>query len=127
MQGRQGLAGLPEKMEEDPDTAVVQIDSVEGKKGGAVLLTVHFVKPEFMLAFYREHNDSRSVTDIFNALYELLGLADFRKIFPLLLADNGSEFSNPSSIELTEEGDNEQYHWNSSGRRKVLLTVHVRS
>lgn len=102
--GRDWQAYL-KKMEEDPDTAVVQIDSVEGKKGGAVLLTVHFVKSEFMLAFYREHNDSRSVTDIFNALYELLGPADFRKIFPLLLADNGSEFSNPAAIEFTEEGE----------------------
>ena len=59
-------------MEESPDTAIVQMDSVEGKKGGAVLLTLHFVKSEFMLAFYREHNDSRSVTDIFNDLYEKL-------------------------------------------------------
>ena len=93
------------RMEESPDTAVVQIDSVEGKKGSAVLLTVHFVKSEFMLAFYREHNDSRSVTDIFNSLYETLGAEGFKKIFPLILADNGSEFSNPSAIETTKEGE----------------------
>ena len=93
------------KMEESPDTAIVQMDSVEGKKGGAVLLTLHFVKSEFMLAFYREHNDSRSVTDIFNDLYEKLGPDDFKKIFPLLLGDNGSEFSNPAAIETTKEGE----------------------
>ena len=93
------------RMEESPDTAVVQIDSVEGKKGSAVLLTVHFVKSEFMLAFYREHNDSRSVNDIFNSLYETLGAEGFKKIFPLILADNGSEFSNPSAIETTKEGE----------------------
>ena len=81
------------------------MDSVEGKKGGAVLLTLHFVKSEFMLAFYREHNDSRSVTDIFNDLYEKLGPDDFKKIFPLLLGDNGSEFSNPAAIETTKEGE----------------------
>ena len=93
------------KLEEEPDIPVVQMDSVEGKKGGAVLLTIHFVKAELMLAFYREYNDSRSVTDIFNDLYRRLGKDDFKKIFPLLLADNGSEFSNPKAIEFTEDGE----------------------
>ena len=93
------------RLEEEPDIAVVQMDSVEGKKGGAVLLTIHFVKAELMLAFYREYNDSRSVTDIFNDLYRRLGKDDFKKIFPLLLADNGSEFSNPKAIEFTEDGE----------------------
>ena len=62
------------------------MDSVEGKKGGAVLLTIHFVKAELMLAFYREYNDSRSVTNIFNDLYRRLGKDDFKKIFPLFAA-----------------------------------------
>lgn len=49
-----------------PDTPVVEIDSVEGIKGGKVLLTIHFVNCSFMLAFIREHNDAQSVIDIFN-------------------------------------------------------------
>ena len=106
--GRDWQAFL-KRMEEEPDTAVVQMDSVEGKKGGAVLLTIHFVKAELMLAFYREHNDARSVTNIFNVLYERLGKDDFMRIFPLLLADNGAEFSNPKAIEFTEEGERRTY------------------
>lgn len=31
-------------MEEHPDLSIRQIDSVEGSKGGAVLLTIHFVE-----------------------------------------------------------------------------------
>ncbi len=91
-------------MEEHPDSAVVQMDTVEGNKGGKVLLTIHFVKAEFMLAFIRDYNDSKSVTNIFNKLYERLGRDAFRRIFPLLLADNGSEFSNPSAIEYGTDG-----------------------
>lgn len=34
-----------------PDFPVTELDSVEGKKGGKVLLTIHFVKAELMLAF----------------------------------------------------------------------------
>ena len=87
-----------------PDTAVVQIDSVEGIKGGKALLTVHFVKTEMMLAFLRDRNDSASVTEIFNMIYQGLGHKKFVTLFPLLLADNGCEFSNPRALESTEDG-----------------------
>ena len=36
---------------EYPDLAITQLDPVEGKKGNKVLLTIHFVKAELMLAF----------------------------------------------------------------------------
>ena len=85
---------------EHPDASVRQIDSVEGIKGGAVLLTIHFVEQELQLAFPRTHNDSQSVIDIFNRLYFELRTDIFMELFPVLLADNGSEFSNPSAIEL---------------------------
>ncbi len=38
-------------MKEHPDTPIVEMDSVEGIKGGKVLLTIHFVSCSFMLAF----------------------------------------------------------------------------
>ena len=93
-----------EYMEEHPDTPVVQMDSVEGIKGGKVLLTIHFVNCEFMLAFLREHNDAKSVIDIFNLLEELLGIDLFKKLFIVILTDNGSEFSNPIEIEKNKDG-----------------------
>ena len=39
--------------EANPDVPVVGMDTVEGNKGSAVLLTVHFVESEFMPAFLR--------------------------------------------------------------------------
>ena len=87
-------------MEENPDLPVTQLDSVEGKKGGKVLLTIHFVKCEMMLAFLRDANTAKSVSDIFDSLYEELGDAEFESIFKVCLADNGSEFSNPMAIEF---------------------------
>lgn len=89
---------------EHPDLSVRQIDSVEGLKGGAVLLTIHFVEQELQLAFLRKRNDSQSVIDIFNRLYLELRPDIFMELFPLLLADNGSEFSNPSAIECDSQG-----------------------
>ena len=87
-------------IQEHPDLPVTQIDSVEGVKGGKVLLTIHFVQAEFMAAFLRDTNDSQSVIDIFNRLYLELRCDIFISLMPVLLADNGSEFSNPSRIEF---------------------------
>jgi IS30 family transposase len=87
-------------MKENPDTPVTQLDSVEGRKGGKVLLTIHFVKCEMMLAFLRDANTAKSVSDVFDFLYRELGNTVFEKIFRVCLADNGSEFSNPTAIEF---------------------------
>ncbi len=92
-------------MEEHPDLSIRQIDSVEGIKGGAVLLTIHFVEQGLQLAFLRQHNDSQSVIDIFNRLYLELRPDIFIELFPVLLADNGSEFSNPAAIESDMQGN----------------------
>lgn len=90
--------------EENPLIPVTELDSVEGTKGGAVLLTIHFVLPKLQLAFFRQSNDSKSVTEIFNNLYKILGKDNYQKILPLCLADNGTEFSNPTAIECTQDG-----------------------
>lgn len=92
-------------MAANPSLPVVELDSVEGIKGGPVLLTIHFVRQKLQLAFYRESNSSRSVTDIFHHLYSVLGAEVYKKIFPVLLADNGTEFSNPTALEFDEQGN----------------------
>jgi len=49
-----------------PECSIVEMDTVEGIKGGKVLLTIHFVNCSFMLVFLRDYNDAQSVIDIFN-------------------------------------------------------------
>jgi len=88
-----------EFLDENKDIAIVQMDTVEGRKGGKVLLTIHFIDSSFMLMFLRDANDSRSVKESFKRIYDALGPKDFKCLFPLLLTDNGSEFSDPNSIE----------------------------
>ena len=87
---------------DNPDTALVQADTVEGTKGGKVLLTIHFCISRFMLAFLRDRNTARSVTDVFDSLKELLGIKLFSRMFPVVLLDRGSEFSDPTAIEFHE-------------------------
>ena len=88
--------------EKNPDLAEVQMDSVMGVKGGKCLLTIHFVESSLMLAFIRDANTSQSVIDVFNGLDKVLGNELFSELFPYILTDNGSEFSNPRAIEYRE-------------------------
>lgn len=88
-----------------PDLPVTEMDSVIGRKGGKVLLTLHFVKAELMLAFLRDFNDSQSVIDIIEKLYLELSCDRFFSLMPLILTDNGSEFSNPKALEFDGQGN----------------------
>ena len=87
------------------DVNAVEMDSVIGRVGGKVLLTLLFRSCDFMLAFIRERNTSQSVIDVFDFLYNHLGEKIFKKLFPVLLGDNGSEFSNPTKIEFDAKGN----------------------
>jgi len=90
-------------METTGHSAVVQMDTVIGRQGGKVLLTLNFVNSSFMLAYLRDANTSKSTTDIFQRLWEVLGKKHFMELFPAILTDNGSEFSNPAAIEFGPE------------------------
>jgi len=92
-------------MKDHSDTPIVEMDSVEGVKGGKVLLTFHFTDSQFMLAFIRDANTSQSVIDAFERIYSELRPDGFQKLFPVILTDNGSEFSNPSALEFDKEGN----------------------
>jgi IS30 family transposase len=88
----------------NPESHAVQMDSLIGTVGGKVLLTVHFPDTAFMMAFLRNANTSQSVIDIFDQLYALLGREFFQFLFPVILTDRGSEFSNPSALEKSPNG-----------------------
>lgn len=93
-------------IEDNPDIPIVQMDSVEGTKDSTkVLLTLIFTNCNFMLAFLRDANTARSVTDVFNMLDKTLGRDTFKKLFPVILTDRGSEFTDPTSIEVDENGE----------------------
>ena len=40
----------------------------------------------------------------FDRLYDELGPETFKRLFPVILTDRGTEFSNPSRIEFTKDG-----------------------
>lgn len=84
------------------DTNIVEMDTVIGTKDSKkVLLTLYFRSSSFMLIYLMPDNTQQSVKNVFDELEQSLGLALFRKMFPCILTDNGSEFLNPEDLETS--------------------------
>lgn len=79
---------------------IVEMDTVEGVKGESVLLTLLWRQSNFMLAYKLDNKDSQSVNKFFLYLKNLLGYEKFHELFPIILTDNGVEFSKPDEIEF---------------------------
>lgn len=88
-------------IKENNDIRVVQMDTVEGIKGEdeSVLLTLLFTDSNFLMAFKLSHKTSDCVCEVFDYLKDALGNDKFYEMFPCILTDNGTEFSNPDYIE----------------------------
>ena len=69
-------------------------------------IDLHFTATHLMLAIVRERNDSASVIRAFNDIQDSIGLDAFCRLFPVILTDNGTEFSNPSLIESSHTDSN---------------------
>lgn len=93
-----------EYIAQHPDLPIVEMDTVEGMKGGRVLLTFLFRNSRLMLAFLLYEKTQKEVLRVFNMLEYELGNELFEKTFPIILTDNGTEFGDPLSLEFNEEG-----------------------
>lgn len=84
-----------------PKMSKVQLDTVIGKRNeNKVLLTMYLVDTHFMLIFLLDKKDSNHVTEMFKFLKSTLTIDYYRKIFRIILTDNGPEFCNPYEMEF---------------------------
>lgn len=91
-------------IEENPNTQVVEMDTVHGTRSGKVLLTLHFRNCSLMLAFIMDSCSQNNVRETIDKLYALLGHETFTRSFPVILTDNGSEFTRLETFELDSNG-----------------------
>ena len=77
----------------------VEVDTVVGAPDGKVLFTMMF-SCGLMLAFLRDAKTAQTTTRILNMLQDVAGLELFMTLFPVVLGDNGPEFSNPKMVEF---------------------------
>ena len=88
----------PKEAENREEFGHWEIDTVIGKRSNdAVLLTLTERKTRYELIFLLDSKDSRAVNSVFMELKDRYGEL-FPKVFRSITADNGSEFSELSSI-----------------------------
>lgn len=92
-------------MEEHPNVPVVEMDTVRGlRTKEQVLLTIMFNKNSVMLMILIEDETMDAVIGVFDRLTKALGIRRFRKLFPVILTDNGRCFKNAMALEYTKRG-----------------------
>ena len=92
-------------IEDNPNSNIVEMDTVHGTRSGKALLTFMFRNCSLMLAFIIDSCSQVAVKDVIDKLYEALGHEVFKRSFPVILTDNGSEFKNPQDLELDSMGN----------------------
>lgn len=93
-------------IEKHPDANIVEMDTVIGKfEDKRCIMTLYFRKSKLMLMFLIKKYKPDEVTYVFKFLHKVLGDEMFKKMFEVILTDNGWEFSKPGDIEVDQETD----------------------
>ncbi|MBR5718117.1 MAG: IS30 family transposase [Clostridia bacterium] len=88
-------------LKENPCAVYQEMDTVIGAVGGKVIMTFQFVNPDFMFGLLLDNKSSAEAAAKVTALKEKLAdnNLSFGTVFPVLLTDNGGEFSNVFAFE----------------------------
>lgn len=109
-QGRT-YADFLEFISQNDDVSVVQLDTVIGEIGGKVIMTIHFVNTDFMVGLLMDNKTAAEAASKIAELKKNLKASNFAfgEIAPILLTDNGGEFSIVSSFENDADGNLESH------------------
>lgn len=103
------FADFTERIQQDQIESFTEMDTVIGRIGGKVIMTIHFTAADFMCGLLLDDKTSASAAEKFTALKSKLRSSGFdpAAIMPVLLTDNGCEFSDVFSFENDPNGDKE--------------------
>lgn len=109
-QGRT-YADFLEFISQNDDVSIVQLDTVIGEIGGKVIMTIHFVNTDFMVGLLMDNKTAAEAASKIAELKKNLKASNFAfgEIAPILLTDNGGEFSIVSSFENDADGNFESH------------------
>lgn len=96
-------------LEENPLINYVEMDTVIGRIGGKLIMTFQFVNVDFMFGILLDNKTAAEAAKRISKLKEALQNAGFNfgDAFPVLLTDNGGEFSDVFAFENNPNGENE--------------------
>lgn len=87
----------------NPYVNIVEMDTVIGlQEESDCFLTLLWKKSKFMLIFKLESQTTYEVSRIFNILQELIPYEEYKRLFQVILTDNGHEFFDVNNIECIQ-------------------------
>jgi len=88
---------------------LAQLDTVIGRIGGKVIMTLHLVAQDFMFGLLLDNKTAAEAAEKIQRLKAHLLFSQFRfgDSIPLILTDNGGEFSHVSAFENDTDGNPE--------------------
>ena len=92
-------------IEDHPGIRIVQMDTVEGIKGGKLLQTFLWPENNLMLAFLIDSKEMSNTVRVIDYIEETIGIEEFKELFPVILTNNGSEFADPEKFEKGTNGE----------------------
>jgi len=92
-------------LNENPHLHVWEMDTVVGRQGGKVLLTLLSRRKKLMLIFLLENKTGNEVWSTFDYLEERCGAGIFQNTFHVILTDNGGEFMDATALEQSTFSD----------------------
>lgn len=93
-----------EFIKNNPNTNIVEMDTVIGTFDDIkCIMTLYFRKSKLMLMFLIKKYKPSEVTKVFNSIRKSIGDDLFKKMFEVILTDNGWEFSKPEEIEINQD------------------------
>jgi len=87
-------------IKDNPNLLSCQVDTVIGKLNDSnKLLTIHFPSIHFQFGILINDTSPQAINNVFYKLRDKMGIELWKKIFPIILTDNGIEFNNLFELE----------------------------
>ena len=93
-------------IKEHPELMISQFDTVLGlKTDHKRILTIHFPSIHFQFGFLLRSGEPEELNSTLISLRKKIGSTQWKKIFPIMLTDNGIEFNDFYHLEADENGE----------------------
>lgn len=82
----------------NPGMVYTEMDTVEGRKGGKVVLSLKVVNVQMQFYFVLADKTANSIVKKLNEIEDIIGIENYKKIFGIILTDNGTEFTDVNGM-----------------------------
>ena len=88
------------------DKSTTEMDTIYNNQSGPYIQTFIFENTGFMIGILHQEKTASSMSETLNEFHNILTSEEYEKLFSLILADRGTEFSKPIQFEVnTDTGE----------------------